>query len=330
MQDVARAAGVSMMTVSNVINGRPHVRSDTRDKVLRAIGELDYRVNVTARSLRAGRTGTIGLAVPEVDRPYFGQLAARMTEEAAREGLRLVIEQTGASREREIDALFLSSNRLYDALILSTVGLSAADANLLRVDYPVVILGERIFESPVDHIAMPNVEGARAAVGHLVERGCRRIAMIGGRDTPEVHAASLRFAGYRAALERAGIPYDPALLLETDELSLAAGAAAARRLAESGTPFDGVFCVTDTVALGALRGLRDFGVAVPGQARVIGFDDIEESSYSSPSLSSVDPDHGWMARKAVELIVQRMSGSGSGPPVELASAFRIVARESTG
>src|SRR3712207_661038 len=81
MQDVARAAGVSMMTVSNVINGRPHVRGATREKVLKAIGELDYRVNVAARSLRAGRTGTIGLAVPSLDRPYFGQLAARLVEE---------------------------------------------------------------------------------------------------------------------------------------------------------------------------------------------------------------------------------------------------------
>jgi DNA-binding LacI/PurR family transcriptional regulator len=329
MQDVARAAGVSMMTVSNVINGRPHVRGATREKVLKAIGELDYRVNVAARSLRAGRTGTIGFAVPEVDRPYFGQLAARMIDEAAGADLRVVIEQTGASREKEIDALFLSSNRLYDALILSTVGLSAADATLLRVDYPVVILGERIFDSPVDHIAMPNVEGARAAVAHLIERGCRRIVMIGGQDTDEVHAPSLRFTGYREALAAAGIPYDPELLVETDALSLSSGAASARRLAASGIPFDGVFCVTDTLALGVLRGLHDAGVDVPGQVRVIGFDDIEEAAYSSPSLSSVNPDHDWMARTAVELIVKRMSDPGGTPPVELVSEFRIMAREST-
>jgi DNA-binding LacI/PurR family transcriptional regulator len=329
MQDVARAAGVSMMTVSNVINGRPHVRGATREKVLKAIGELDYRVNVAARNLRAGRTGTIGLAVPGLDRPYFGQLAARLVEEAAREDLRLVLEQTGASRDKELEALFLASNRLYDALILSTVGLSAADANLLRVDYPVVLLGERIFESPVDHIAMPNVEGARAAVEHLLERGCRRIAMIGGEDTDEVHAPSLRFSGYRAALEGAGVPYDPALLVRADELSLAAGAAAARGLVESGTPFDGVFCVTDTMALGVLRGLHDVGVSVPEQARVIGFDDIEEATYSSPSLSSVNPDHDWMARKAVELIVQRMAEPGTNAHVELESEFRVIEREST-
>ena len=141
IQDVAKAAGVSPMTVSNVINDHPNVRPATREKVLEAMARLDYRVNVAARNLRKGRTGTIGLAVPEVDSAYYGLLAATIIAAAERRGLRVSIEQT-ASRDNELDALSLSRNRLYDGLILATVGMGPAYVGSLQVDHPVVILGE--------------------------------------------------------------------------------------------------------------------------------------------------------------------------------------------
>ncbi|TMR94518.1 LacI family DNA-binding transcriptional regulator [Nonomuraea basaltis] len=332
IQDVAKAAGVSAMTVSHVINDHPHVKSETRERVLRAIADLDYRVNVAARNLRTGRTGTIGLAVPEVDRPYYGHLAAAIIAAAARHNLKVAIEQTGASREGELAALALSRNRLYDGLILSTVGLGPADTDLLKVDYPMVILGERIFDGPVDHVAMPNVEGARAATAHLIERGCRRIALIDGRPGDDVDVSGLRYDGYREALEEAGIPIDPRLLIHIQVLTMEEGAAAARRLSESGVEADGVFCVTDTVAIGALRGFADAGVRVPQDIKVIGFDNIAEGAYSVPSLSSIDPDHPLMASTAVRFLVGRLAEKGKNQRVarEFISRFTVVARESTG
>ena len=107
MQDVARHAGVSVMTVSNVINDHPHVRDSTRQKVIASIAELGYHVNTSSRSLRQGRTGVIALAVPEIDRPYFGLLASLLIERAAARGFELVVEQTAASRDRELDAFVL-------------------------------------------------------------------------------------------------------------------------------------------------------------------------------------------------------------------------------
>lgn len=329
IQDVAKAAGVSPMTVSHVINDHPHVAAATREKVLTAINDLDYRVNVAARNLRQGRTGTIGLAVPEVDRPYYGQLAARIIAQAGTRGFRVVVEQTGSSRESELDALALSRNRLYDGLILSTVGLGPADTELLKVDYPVVILGERIFEGPVDHVAMPNVEGARAATQHLIEQGSRRIVML-EQDAAEVDMSSLRFDGYRAALRAAGIEFDPKLVVNLPAFSMDAGAETVQRLVREGLEFDGLFGITDTVAIGALRGLIDAGVDVPGQVRVIGFDNVDETRFLSPSLSSVDPDHDEMARTAVELLVRRMNPRHrNDPPQEFVSRFTVMAREST-
>ncbi|MHC5906506.1 LacI family DNA-binding transcriptional regulator [Streptomyces sp. S6] len=330
LQDVAKAAGVSAMTVSNVINGHPNVRRETREKVLEAMARLDYRVNVAARNLRKGRTGTIGLALPQIDSAYYGRLASCVIAAAERYGLRVGIEQTAATRESELDALSLSRNRLYDGLLLSAVGLGQTDAERLTVDHPVVVLGDRITGGPVDHVGMPNLEASRAAVGHLIERGCTRIVLVCG-EVDEVDTSSLRLAGYRRALSDAGLPQDPGLVRKVARFGLADGARCARDMVAGGLDFDGVFCVTDTLATGVLRGLADTGVRVPGQVKVIGFDNLAESAYLVPSLSSVDPDHDAMAERAVALLLTRIEQHEPPPRYEeFVSGFTLAIRESTG
>lgn len=328
MKDIAAAAGVSPMTVSHVLNDHPHVRDSTRQRVLIAIDDLGYRVNIAARNLRRGRTHTIGLAVPEIDRPYFGQLAALIIDYAGQHELEVLIEQTGRSREHELDALSRSRQRMYDGLILSAVGLSEFDAELLRVDYPVVILGERMFNAPVDHVAMPNVTGAAAAVDHLIAQGCRRIVSISGSLAPTADMSSLRHAGYREALARADLPLLPELVVELDGSGLEDGARAIRQLVDQGVSFDGVFCVTDYVAVGVSRALADAGIDVPGSVKLIGFDDMEISEYLTPSLSSIRPDHEFMAKSAVDLLISRIDGDKSDPR-EVVSPYRLSRREST-
>ncbi len=331
MHDVARAAGVSPMTVSNVMNGHPNVSPATKDRVLTAINELGYRVNVAARNLRAGRTGTIGLSVPELDRPYFGQLAARITAQAEGHGYRVTVEQTGATRDQEIAALVESRKRMYDGLILSTVALGPRDADLLRVDYPIVILGERIFDGPADHVAMPNVEGAEAATRHLIQRGCRRIAMLGGPYAAGgSDVGTLRLAGYRKALESAGREYDERLVTTLAGFTTPAGVEGVRRLLAATPDIDGLFCITDTVAFGAIRGLHESGRSVPHDVKVIGFDALEQGEYTIPTLSSIDPNHDFMARTAVDMLVDRMTESEvRRPSREVISQFELRAREST-
>jgi DNA-binding LacI/PurR family transcriptional regulator len=176
MADVARFAGVSTMTVSNVINGRPRVGPETRDRVLAAIGELGYQVNLAARHLRAGRTGVGGVALPQLERPYFGQLAARLADRFEAHGLRIVTERTGASREGELDAVAFSRLRMYDGLILSVVDIDPAELSQLRTDAPVVMIGERAQPSRFDHVMMDNVDGARQATAAIraAPRPCPR------------------------------------------------------------------------------------------------------------------------------------------------------------
>ncbi|WP_243744601.1 LacI family DNA-binding transcriptional regulator [Streptomyces hainanensis] len=334
MSEVAKAAGVSVMTVSNVVNGHRYVSETTRDRVLEAIDRLGYRVNVAARNLRSGSTGIIGLAVPGVDAPYFGQLAALLIEGATRLGYQIVVEQTGATRESELGALTHSRLRMYDGLIISTVGLGNEDAEQLRSEisgFPVVALGERLSGAgALDHVAMANVAGALDATRHLVERGCRRVAVLGGTLGPGVSAGSLRTAGYRSALAEAGLPWREELVVER-EFTLGGGAAGVRALVAAGVAFDGLVCLTDTLALGALRALADHGLAVPDDVRVIGFDDIEQAAYAVPSLSSVAPGHSEMADAALRMLTERIAGRRpEGAFEEFTGPHRLVVRESTG
>jgi DNA-binding LacI/PurR family transcriptional regulator len=300
--------------------------------VLAAIDELGYRVNLAARTLRSGSTGVIGLAVPGLDNPYVGQLASLLIRRAAGLGYQVVVEQTGAERESELGALAHSRVRRYDGLIISTVGLGDEDAEQLRSDMPVVALGERITSDSdaVDHVVMANAEGARDATRHLVERGCRRIVSLGGSAAPEVGAATLRAAGYRRALEEAGLHWREELVVPCG-FGMADGAGAVRALLDAGVRFDALACATDTVALGAMRALADRGIAVPGEVLVTGFDDVEQAAYAVPSLTTVAPGHAEMAQAALRMLTDRIAGRrAEGDYERFTGPHRLVVRESTG
>ncbi|MET7328169.1 LacI family DNA-binding transcriptional regulator [Nonomuraea sp. NPDC005650] len=327
MGDVAKLSGVSKMTVSNVINDRAGVSDEVRRRVLEAIRQSGYRVNVSARTLRSGRTGVIGLAVPEIDRPYFGQLAAHVIDCAREHGFHVAIEQTGAAAAGEIDAISHSYALHFDGLILSAVGIDPQDS-LLSGDHPIVMLGERDFAARFDHVAMPNEEGAKAATTHLIDRGCRRIAMVTGDSLDGVNVVTRRHQGYLAGLAERGLDADPALLFAVSAMTLESGREAAHRLVDSGHEVDGVVAVTDTVAQGVFRGLADRGLRVPDDVRLVGYDDIPEAAYMVPSLSTVAPDHRWMAAKAVELVTARIQDP-SRPAGEYTAPFELRVREST-
>lgn len=327
LHDVARAADVSIKTVSNVINDHPHVRPETRARVQAAITQLSYRPNLSARSLRRGRTGVIGLALPELSLPYFAELADSVMRAADRRGLTVLIEQTGGDPERERNVLESPRRQLTDGLLFSPLGLSNESA--LTVDFPLVLLGERIFTNLVDHVTMQNVAAARAATTHLLRVGRRRIIALGSHTDTGVSSASLRVQGYRAALAEAGIAYDERLIGVSGPWQRSGGVEAMRRILASGLAFDGVFALNDTLALGAIRALRDAGMRVPEDVAVIGFDDTDEARYTSPSLSSVNSGRDEIARTAVDVLQARIDGTAVHPPTLYEASFTVVAREST-
>ena len=330
MHDVAALAGVSIKTVSNVVNGYQFIRPTTRAKVEVAIGELGYRVNITARNLRQGRTGMIGLAVPELSLPYFAELADSVISAADAVGLTVLIEQTGAVRQRELEVLSGQRRHLTDGLIFSPLDLGEQDKSSFDVDFPMVLLGERIFGGPADHVTMNNVDASRAATEHLIDLGRRRIALIGTHPGETMGSAALRERGYRQALEGAAIEFDPALLGDAGLWHRSTGAEAMTRLLDSGVELDAVFGLNDAMALGAMHVLHDRRVDVPGQVAVIGFDDIDEASYSSPPLTSVVPGREEIAQMAVKLLVDQIAAGGARrPPIEIVAQYTIAVRGST-
>ncbi|MFE1588387.1 LacI family DNA-binding transcriptional regulator [Streptomyces sp. NPDC059402] len=336
IKDVARHAGVSEKTVSNVINDYAHVSDRTRQVVREAIEHLGYRVNLAGRHLRRGRTGIIALVVPELDIPYFAELARHVVRAAEERSLTVLIHQSGADRAHELAALAGFGSTFVDGIILSPLALTADDLRDRAGFPPTVLLGE-LLEEGADHVAIDNESAAREATRHLIGLGRRTILAVGGRDDAGLGTAQARTRGYRAALSEAGIAHDPAALLPVGSFRMPDGAQAVARALAAGARPDALLCLNDQLALGALRALHEHGVRVPEDVAVIGFDDVEGGRFSVPTLSTVAPDKAAVARVAVQLLQHRIeeatapdgAESEAQAPQDLVVDHRLVLREST-
>lgn len=330
LKDVAARAGVSIKTVSNVVNGYVHVAPGTRARVQAAIEVLGYVPNLAARQLRGGRSGVIALAVPELPAPYFAELAGLVVEAAERHRWTVLIDQTDGRAERERDLLAGLRRHAIDGLIFSPSAITGEEV-VSPGGPPTVLLGARAGRGLADHVTIDNVAAGADAARHLHELGRRRFGLIGGSTTLRGAEAVQRLTGFRDALAEAGVVFDPALAAGVGRVSRAEGAAAMARLLDQPHPPDAVFCVNDLIALGALRTLLDRGLSVPDDVALIGFDDIEDGRYSTPTLSTVAPDTPRVAQLAVDLLAERLGDglAALGPPRELRVEHRLVPREST-
>lgn len=331
LRDVADLANVSMRTVSNVVSGYTHVSERMRQKVQAAIAELDYRPNPVARTLRTGRTGLLALVVPEIDVPYFSELAHDVITAAAEHGYRVMIDQTGHDHERERELLTGGDRTmLFDGVLFSPL---VTSSELLDMDsrstMPLVLLGEHEFNGRYDHVAIDNVQAAHDATRHLIETGRTRIATIGAQPLETYSTPQQRTAGYEAALAEAGIPLDPQLQVAAPTYHRANGYEAARALLSREPRPDAIFCYSDLLAMGAMRAVFDAGLRVPEDVAIIGIDDIEEGRYARPSLSTVSLDTPFIARHAVSRILARIDEPDS-PAEQVVAPHILVPRESTG
>jgi DNA-binding LacI/PurR family transcriptional regulator len=329
LSDVAARAGVSVKTVSNVINAYPHITETTRAKVERAIKELGYRPNVSARSLRKGRSDFIALAIPEMASPYFAEIGAEISRTAKRRGITVLIDQTEGEPAAEQLVLDGMRGQLIDGIIFSPITTSPAKIGVAEdVAKPLLLLGERHPSGRFDHVAVNSVQASYDATTHLISLGRKRVAAIGvggGAGT-----GAVRRRGYRKALKAAGLAHDPELELAGTGYHRENGAAAMRALLELPEPPDAVFCFNDLLALGALRTLADAGLSVPDDVAVVGFDDIEDGRYHSPSLTTISPDKEWLADQAVTLLLERISGTrDDSDRRDLAVPYTLEIREST-
>lgn len=325
---MARHAGVSMKTVSNVVNGYQYVRPATRDRVRRSIEALSYRPNLAARRLASGRAGAIALVLPEINVPFFAELARIVYEQALASNTRVIIEQTIGSVEGETAVLRDRDQGFIDGMIVYPHSLSFEEFGDRPSRYPLVLLGDG--ESPplIDHVFVDNEAALADAVGHLARLGRRRIAFLGAEEGPsDTITTRRRVAAYRTALSSLGLNSDPDAIFAVDWFTFADGERAILRALEAGVEFDGLVCRDDVLATGAIRALRSRGLRIPEDVAVIGWDDIPESAYLFPSLSTVRPDKHGIAETALALLRERIDGY-TGPGRHHAASHELILRES--
>ncbi|MEV4109017.1 LacI family DNA-binding transcriptional regulator [Nonomuraea sp. NPDC049695] len=318
MREVADRAGVSIKTVSRVVNGEPHIRPEKVRRVHAAIDELGWVPNRTARTLRTGLVGMVGIAVTELRRPYLAGLVEALVTEADRYGMLAAVEPTHGDPAR-LAAVLAARGKAFDGVVV--IGPAALVTDGLD-DRPVVAVQGGA--APMPHSAVDSVDEDVAEAAALV---ARHLAVM-GRSRPALLGADQ--ARMCAALAGSGI--DPAAVPYVDLGEVAdrrAGARAAVQVLERHPDVDALLCVNDEVALGALAALVKHGVNVPGRVAAIGYGNLEDGRFSTPSLTTIDPGPARLARSALELLADRLAGRAPRQPRAIVSPVELVRREST-
>jgi len=326
MADVARLAGVSVATVSHVLNGTRAVRPRTRDQVMDAVRLANYTPNTVARSLATARTTTIGLALSAISNPYFGDLLRSVENTAAAAGYTLLLADPREEPDYELTVVQRLQQRRVDGLVLAPSGEPTAALDYLTEHGLPTVLVDRLIDAGLDQVGSENTGPVAELVGHFAERGHRRIALVAGHRG--LATTVERRDGYLLGLRRAGLPADPALIVDGNSETEAARVAV-HRLIRLGQPPSAIIAGNNTMTIGALSALRDAGVEVPGGMALAGFDDFPWAELFRPGLTVIAQPFVEMGRRAVELLLTRMANPVA-PPVTVRLPPRFVHRDSCG
>ncbi len=331
LRDVAQEAGVSVRTVSNVVNDFHYVSDSTRVKVEAAIARLGYRPNRSARSLRSGSTHALGLVLPALSQPYYAELADAVFETAREHGYKILIETLGPDGNDTLPEVVGDLAVSTDGILLSPAALDSAPLDLTADTAPMVALTARRTDTGLDHVTMDDAHGAQIATAHLIDQGRRYIAVVG--CAPDFARAALtgisRYDGYERAHDAAGLTCDTSLAIGADDWTEAAGYECVQTLLDQGKNFDAVFAMNDLLAVGVLHGLQVRGLRVPADVAVVGFDDIAMATHLSPPLTTVDPGMREIVRTATDLLLERIEGTRTGDGEERLVAPTLRIRAST-
>jgi LacI family transcriptional regulator len=323
IKDVASAAGVSVATVSKVLNSRYGVAAATVARVQAVIDQMGYEASLVAQSLRNHRTNVIGILVADLE-PFSTQLLQGAADAIRDSGFELVVYSAGGrtTDHQGWERRYLSrlSGTLIDGAVLVT-------PTVVDVNYgaPIVAVDPHTGTDNLPTIDSDNLKGARLATEHLIGLGHRRIAMLSGR--PDLQSAQLREEGYRQAMAAAGIPVDPDLIRSGDYDPDVSAEAVRWLLTRADRP-TAVFAANDVTAIAAIRVAASLDLAVPGDLSVVGFDNIPDSALCSPPLTTVEQPIHEMGRLATEMLIKLIRGDGPGD-THVTLPTRLVVRQST-
>lgn len=298
--DVAVRAKVSIATVSRVINNSPHkVNQVTKDRVLSAIRELDYRPNALAKALLSKKTMSVGIIIPDISNPYYTEIVRGIQDISDQYRYGVILLNTDRNQERIIRHIYFLREKAVDGIIFSG-GIIHGDkvlSALKPLKERVVVIGRHPVDFPA--VVIDNIGGAEKATEHLLALNHRNIGFIGGPEKST--SARDRLTGYRHALTQRGLPFDKNLIRKGD-LTYNSGYLLARDLLEKERP-TAIFADNDLMALGAIRAARESGQRVPEDLAVVGFDNIPLSAYSDPSLTTVEIPMYQVGRAALEMLL---------------------------
>jgi LacI family transcriptional regulator len=325
-KDVANRAGVSVATVSYVINNGPRpVSLEARQKVEAAVAELGYYPNEVARSLRLQQSSTIGVVIPRFTNPVYGEIVRDLESVCSEAGFLVLLCNSEREQAREQKFVQMLRAKHVDGVVitpdhdpLELIG------PLLKARIPVVVLEHDL--PGVNCIAIDELAGGRMATQHLLDLGHRRIAML--KHAPTSALSSQRLIGYQKALEAAGITFDPKLVLEC-EGNHRGGELAMRELLKLEHPPTAVFAHNDVLAIGAYHAIREAGLSVPEDISVVGYDDITSAAYLAPPLTTVHSPKAEMGALAGQTILRLMAQAEDFPPSTVTLPVQLLVRGST-
>ena len=328
IRDIADLAGVSIATVSRVLNDRPDVAPDTRETVLQVVREHGFNRSRAARGLSRGRTGFVGLTLPLVADAYFGPILSGAAEALYEADLRIVLSPTLHEHDREVSLLERLVSESTDGAILILPEESEDELKALQaLGYPFVVVDPR--ERPPDGIpcvAAMHASGAKQATEHLLELGHRRIAAIAGQE--HWYATEERLLGMRAALAGAGILADPQLI-RFSNWQEPSGVLAAEALLSLPEPPTAIFAFNDNVAIGALNAARARGLRIPEDMSIVGFDDTAQATIIRPQLTTVRQPLAELGRTGVSLLTRLIEGQRL-DALRMELSTTLVVRDTTG
>lgn len=305
IKDIGREAGVSIASVSKVLNGNyANVSAETRDKILAVAKRLQYRPNRLARGLVSNRTHMVGLIVPDIASPYFAQLAKEIERRAYAGGYKLLLCNTDNDKIKVGGYVDMLLEYNADGVIVAETALGGAIDRLLGAGFPIVSINSGLGPE-VHSVYVDNIEGTFLATSHLIERGHTDIAFIGSDNEPG--KANHRLDGYMKAMGEHGLAVDYGRI-KLGNYQLETGHFYAQQLLERSRRFTAIVCGNDLIAFGALNALKDNGVRVPDDVSLVGFDDVYLTTIADPKLTSVRQPVPEISRHAVDVLVKLMNG----------------------
>lgn len=325
IHDVAKLANVSIATVSRVLNESGHkVSSETAEKVRQAVKELDYRPNALARALQMKKTMTIGVIIPDISNHYYAEIVRGIQSVADRTGYNIILQNTDRNQDQIVKSIYLLREKIVDGIIFSGGTIHGYEplSALKELRDRVVVIGRHDVNFPA--IMVDNIAGATIAVEHLIEKGHRRIGLIGWSEHSTT--AKDRLSGYKSALAQNSCPFEPALIRQGN-LSPESGYKEAKILLSQDKPPTAIFAGNDQMAFGVIYAAIEMGLRVPEDLAVIGFDNIPLSSFFVPPLSTIQVPMFTLGAESMETLVSLMAGEDV-PRIKLHKT-NLVVRQST-